>query len=160
MAELCPCGSTRAYDACCAPFHRGAEPPTPETLMRSRFSAFAKRDFAYVWKTLHADHAEKREGGGYDAWLAEIRSGTKNLRYRKLRVLDVSAEADAEGYHHVLFHVLVMRHRQDVSFAEDSRFLHDGEGWRYVDGTLLPNRLLPKPIEALTLDAFRAAATR
>ena len=62
MAELCPCGSTRAYEDCCGPFHRGAEPPTPETLMRSRFAAFAKRDFAYVWKTLHAEHAEKRDG--------------------------------------------------------------------------------------------------
>jgi SEC-C motif-containing protein len=160
MAELCPCGSTRAYDECCGPFHRGAEPPTPETLMRSRFAAFAKRDFAYVWKTLHTEHAEKREGASRDAWLTEIREGTKLLRYKKLRVLDVSEGPDVEGYHHVLFHVLVMRNRQDVSFAEDSRFLHDGEGWRYVDGTLLRNRELPKPIEALTFDAFWKAATR
>jgi SEC-C motif domain protein len=159
MAELCPCGSTRTYEDCCAVYHRGQEPPTPETLMRARFAAFAKRDFAYVWKTLHADHAEKR-GGDRDAWLEEIREGTKQLRYKKLRVLDVSAGPDVEGFHHVLFHVLVMRNRRDVSFAEDSRFLHDGEGWRYVDGTLAPNRDLPKPIEKLTFDGFWKSVTR
>lgn len=128
--------------------------------MRSRFAAFVKRDFAYVWKTLHADHAEKRDGADREAWLTEIREGTKLLRYKKLRVLDASEGPDVEGFHHVLFHVLVMRNRQDMSFAEDSRFLHDGEGWRYVDGTLLRNRELPKPIEELTLDRFWKAVTR
>ncbi|MCA9614964.1 MAG: YchJ family metal-binding protein [Polyangiales bacterium] len=160
MAELCPCGSGRPYGECCGVYHAGEEPPTAEALMRSRFSAFAKRDFDYVWKTLHADHAEKRDGADRATWLEEIRKGTKLLRYKKLRVLDVSEGPDVEGYHHVLFHVLVMRNRQDVSFAEDSRFQHDGEGWRYVDGTLLPNRQLPKPIDALTFDTFWKAATR
>ncbi|MGN0063251.1 MAG: YchJ family protein [Nocardioides sp.] len=50
----CPCGSGQPYDACCGPFHRGsALPPTPEALMRSRYSAYAVGDTGYVFRTWH-----------------------------------------------------------------------------------------------------------
>ena len=41
---LCPCDSGRPYAACCAPWHAGLNvgmhAPSPEALMRSRYSAF------------------------------------------------------------------------------------------------------------------------
>lgn len=37
----CPCGTGLPYGECCAPRHRGATAPTAETLMRSRYTAFA-----------------------------------------------------------------------------------------------------------------------
>ncbi|WP_216329606.1 YchJ family protein [Deinococcus aestuarii] len=50
----CPCGSGRSYGACCGPLHRGErEAATPEELMRSRYSAYALRDTAYVRRTWH-----------------------------------------------------------------------------------------------------------
>lgn len=159
MSDACPCGSGRPYAACCGPFHAGAEPPDAESLMRSRYVAFVRRDFPYLWRTLDSNHDEKRDGAAYDDWLLQIREGTKPLRYKRLRILDVGGP-DHEGYAHVLFHVLVARGRRDASFAERSRFVHDGTGWRYLDGSLLPSRLLPKPIEALTFDSFEHAARR
>ena len=45
--KSCPCGSGRSYAACCRPAHDGSvPPPTPEALMRARYSAFALGDEA------------------------------------------------------------------------------------------------------------------
>lgn len=51
----CPCLTGRPYGECCGRFHRGdALAPTAELLMRSRFSAYALGDVAYVRRTWHA----------------------------------------------------------------------------------------------------------
>ncbi|MFE2042742.1 YchJ family protein [Streptomyces sp. NPDC059477] len=50
----CPCGLPGAYDRCCGRFHSGgAVAPTAEVLMRSRYSAFVKRDEGYLLRTWH-----------------------------------------------------------------------------------------------------------
>ena len=47
----CPCGSGRTLDQCCGPYLDGtAKAPTPEALMRSRYSAFV---------TVNVDHLER-----------------------------------------------------------------------------------------------------
>ena len=49
----CPCGSER-YAECCEPLHDGARAAeTAEELMRSRYSAYARRDPNYVFRTWH-----------------------------------------------------------------------------------------------------------
>jgi SEC-C motif-containing protein len=53
-AGLCPCGLGEAYGSCCGRFHRGeGAAATAELLMRSRFSAFAVADVAYLTRTWH-----------------------------------------------------------------------------------------------------------
>jgi SEC-C motif-containing protein len=50
----CPCGWAEPYSECCGRYHGGqvwAE--TAERLMRSRFSAFAVGDAAYLLRTWH-----------------------------------------------------------------------------------------------------------
>lgn len=47
----CPCGSGRPFDACCAPYLEGASAPTPEALMRSRYTAYALGRDDYVLAT-------------------------------------------------------------------------------------------------------------
>ncbi|WP_395108377.1 YchJ family protein [Actinomadura sp. SCN-SB] len=50
----CPCGLPATYQDCCGRLHRGeARAKTAEELMRSRFSAFAVRDAAYLLATWH-----------------------------------------------------------------------------------------------------------
>ena len=45
----CPCGSGDKFNACCGPIiRRQADAPTAEALMRSRYSAFVKRNAAYI----------------------------------------------------------------------------------------------------------------
>ena len=48
-ATPCPCGSGRAFGACCGPALSGERPaPTAEALMRSRYTAFTLHDTAYL----------------------------------------------------------------------------------------------------------------
>jgi SEC-C motif-containing protein len=50
----CPCGNGEPYPQCCGRLHRGeADAPTAEALMRSRFSAFAVGDTAYLLRSWH-----------------------------------------------------------------------------------------------------------
>jgi SEC-C motif domain protein len=52
--DACPCGWGASYDECCGRLHRGEAAPTAEALMRSRYSAFAVRDAAYLSRTWHS----------------------------------------------------------------------------------------------------------
>jgi SEC-C motif-containing protein len=49
----CPCGLDRAYGHCCGRLHSGEAAATAELLMRSRFSAFAVADEAYLLRSWH-----------------------------------------------------------------------------------------------------------
>jgi len=58
--ETCPCGSAQPYSRCCEPLILGAKSaPTPEALMRARYSAYAKTEVDFIIATTHPD---KREG--------------------------------------------------------------------------------------------------
>ena len=46
----CPCGG-KSYTTCCEPFHAGKPAETVEKLMRSRYSAYVKGLWGYVYRT-------------------------------------------------------------------------------------------------------------
>lgn len=121
--------------------------------MRSRFSAYCKGDWAYLWRTLHPSHDDR--GDDFETWSAAGKKATKPMRYRRLAVLDVRP-ADEQGTAQVLFFAVVSRQRRDTSFVERSFFSQVDGAWRYVSGDVVPAGLLPKPIEALNIAAFEA----
>ncbi len=50
--DLCPCGSGEPYATCCGRYIDGkAQPTTAEALMRSRYTAYVKRDIDYLVET-------------------------------------------------------------------------------------------------------------
>ena len=109
----CPCGLPADYDDCCGRFHRGAAAPTPELLMRSRYSAFAVGDSAYLAAT----------------WHPSTRPTTVEASGRWLRLEVLSAAGgllDTEGTVHFRAHSL------DGVVEERSRFARDGGRWAYV----------------------------
>lgn len=130
-ADLCPCGSGSVYGACCAPYHRGAEPEDAERLMRARFAAFAAGELDFLYRTLHPDHDDRRRPK--EEVIAHLAEGLSSLRYKRLDVLD-TRPPDEEGVAQVLFLATVWQRGKDLSFVELSSFAHDGEGWRYMFG--------------------------
>lgn len=57
--QLCPCGSQQRYKQCCKPLHDDQPAPTPERLMRSRYSAYVLGLIDYlVATTLPAQQAQ------------------------------------------------------------------------------------------------------
>lgn len=74
--EICPCGSGKNYSECCEPIiKRTAKAETPEALMRSRYSAYAKAEILWLRDSLEEkqrkDFDEKgaRQWSGQSEWL-------------------------------------------------------------------------------------------
>lgn len=56
LPDACPCGRPATYADCCGRYHHGPlalMAPDPESLMRSRYSAFVKDERAYLLDTWH-----------------------------------------------------------------------------------------------------------
>lgn len=144
----CPCGSGAPYADCCEPFHRGLEPPDPERLVRARFSAFARGEHRFLFRTLHPDHDDR--GRSERAFVEALAKHARRARYRALRIVDRDGP-DADGVARVLFAVDVAVAGRDASFVELSSFARAEDGWRYVGGRTMARREIPD------LDALRIA---
>jgi len=160
----CPCHSDRRYNICCRPLHTGeAAAARPETLMRSRYSAFALGLGPYLVETLAATHPDRRRPA---AELAR-ELGAAHLTQRYMGLTIFSARPDE-----VLFHARIFVHGRDQSFVELSSFVRElsgssrrsrdparrgppqPEGWRYAAGELLPATAFGSALGGLTRDSF------
>ena len=95
--------------------------------MRSRYSAFALGEVAYLWKTLAPEHIDRKRTES--RVLAELRESTRTQHFMGLHIEAVSEEGDSAT---VTFFARVFRSGKDRSFRETSLFRRvDGE-WRYV----------------------------
>lgn len=149
--KACPCGGAD-YRACCRPYHLGAEPPDPATLVRSRFSAFALGEGAYLFRTLHPDHDLRARPEA--EVVPELARAKHELRYRALVIHDVELTSDRTA--RVLFTARVFARGRDRSFVELSRFERTSEGWRYLDGVLVPAAEIDHPLTIAAMDARRS----
>ncbi|MER5642126.1 YchJ family metal-binding protein [Kitasatospora sp. NPDC002227] len=122
----CPCGRSAAYGECCARFHRGeAAAVTAEELMRSRFSAFAAHDEAYLLRSWHPD--TRPASVDFDPGLSWVR-------------LEILGSTEGGPFHSagtVEFRAHYLAGGQEGTMQENSTFLrHDG-AWVYVDALSL-----------------------
>ncbi|MGW6916086.1 YchJ family protein [Kitasatospora sp. NPDC054939] len=119
-ASPCPCGLPAAYGQCCARLHRGeAAATTAEQLMRSRFSAFAVRDAAYLLRSWHPD----TRPASLDLDPA--------LHWVRLEVLGATEGGPFHSEGTVAFRAHWREGREEGVLAENSRFLRDGGAWVY-----------------------------
>lgn len=125
MTAECPCGRAADFDACCGRYLARAESaPDAEALMRSRYTAYVRRDEAYLLATWHPSTRPASLGLASDAavrWLG----------------LDVRRhDRPGEDRARVEF---VARYRvggRAVRLHEVSRFVREDGRWYYVDGDL------------------------
>jgi SEC-C motif-containing protein len=123
----CPCLSGLAYAECCGPLHRGERTaPTAEALMRSRYSAFAVGDAAYLVTTWH------RSTRPADVDL------DPDVRWRRLDVLATSAGGPFDTTGTVEFRATYRDADGPGALHEVSRFVREDGGWSYVDGSVDP----------------------
>ncbi|HEY8359230.1 MAG TPA: YchJ family metal-binding protein [Ramlibacter sp.] len=124
-APPCPCGRPLPFARCCGPYLEDFEAhpaPDAETLMRSRYSAFATGNAVYLMATWHPSHRP--------AQLA-FEPGVKwlGLEVRGHRQVDAD-HAEVE---------FVARSRlagRATRLHERSRFVREGGRWYYLDGDL------------------------
>lgn len=117
----CPCGKG-PYATCCQPFHDGADAPTAEQLMRSRYAAFARGLTSYLLDTWHpTTRPRKLVLDPEQEWLGlQVLSSTGGF-------------LDAEGV--VEFRATWRERGVTEVLHERSRFVRDEAGrWRYLTG--------------------------
>ena len=131
MSKPCPCGKLDAkkqpLDAmvCCLPYLEGKRvAPDAESLMRSRYSAFALENAGYLLSTWHASQRPAS---------LELESGVKwiGLQVQNHTVIDAT--------HAEVTFVARQRDRtgRAMRMHERSRFLFENGCWYYVDGDSL-----------------------
>lgn len=122
MSPMCPCGLPQPYDSCCGRFHRGAAAPTAALLMRSRYTAFAVGDEAYLLQTWHPSTRPRR-----------LRLDPDD-RWTRLEILasDGGGLLDSAGT--VEFRAHRSHRGRDDVLHEHSRFVREDGRWSYVDG--------------------------
>jgi SEC-C motif domain protein len=136
--SACPCGSALELAACCGPVLDGTRPaPTPESLMRSRYTAFVRRDAEYLTRS-HAAPPPKDP--------AAFARSLHDITWLDLTVHSAEAGAtDDEGF--VSFTARTVERDAVVAMSERSRFVREGGVWRYVDGTPSLKRTKVSPNE-------------
>lgn len=135
--KACPCGNDLTLDTCCGRYHQGEPAPTPEALMRSRYSAFALGLSDYLLATWHsttrpAQFTPDPETEWKSLVVVSAELPLANTGYVRFRAYFYQGGRDNAGGHG-RWHVL----------EEISRFVHEEKRWWYVDGTPTLTRLKP-----------------
>lgn len=120
----CPCDSGSTYGDCCDPWHaglsQGTHAPTPEALMRSRYSAYVLGLIDYLLATWHPSTSPGELELSPVKWLG-------------LEVRHAQATGDAGVVE------FVARYRDSgrgVRLHEISRFVREDGLWTYIDGQM------------------------
>lgn len=123
----CPCMSHKPYEECCAPYHKGAAPPTAVALMRSRFSAYALGKVDYLVETTHPESPQIESP--LSRWKEEISLFSQKTRFADLEILSTTEHGSCAT---VRFRATLFQGKKEVSFTEESFFLKVEGRWLYL----------------------------
>jgi SEC-C motif-containing protein len=120
--RFCPCGTGLPYAECCGRLHAGtASAATAEQLMRSRYSAFAVGDLAYLLAS----------------WHPSTRPASlvldPDLRWTGLEVLATTGGGMLAAEGTVEFRAHWAADGRSGDQHELSRFVREDGVWRYLD---------------------------
>ncbi|MDD2720756.1 MAG: YchJ family metal-binding protein [Gallionella sp.] len=116
----CPCGTTE-YAKCCGRYHSGTPAPDAESLMRSRYSAYALGLQDYLLSSWHPDTRPTSLDLGADneKWL-ELEIKKHNLNSSDSATVEFVARYKIKG--------------RAYRLHEISRFVREDGRWLYLDG--------------------------
>jgi SEC-C motif-containing protein len=130
--STCPCRVTAdqplPLSACCGPYLEGAPAPSPEALMRARYSAYALGDIDFLLNSLAPEARHDFDRKSVTHW-------SKTSQWLGLDILNTEAggTGEDEGFVEFVAHFIADGSRQD--HRERSRFRRDPEtgGWLFVE---------------------------
>ncbi len=143
--DICPCGSSKPYSDCCLPLISGERrADTAEQVMRSRYTAFVKKELEWLRDSLHPGHRADYDEASTRAWAERAEwHGLEILRTEK------GGPADQEGT--VEFVASFTENRVRQEHRELASFQRTDGAWYYTSGKLLP----PRPVVRQTPKAGR-----
>lgn len=120
--SACPCCSTLKFEHCCEPFLNGTPAPTPEALMRSRYTAYALCNVPYLLQTTHPKTRKYYSAKSIEQW-------AKESTWLKLEI------KEAEGNTVTFYAYFKDQSGQLQVHKEHSTFKQEDGIWYFVDGT-------------------------
>lgn len=127
----CPCGSGKDYDTCCGPLISGAlKAPSPEALMRSRYTAFAKQEMAYIEATLHPGQRHDYDAAGSAKW-------ARDSEWQQLEIVNVSDVPKHVNRQLVEFRAHYRMNGAKQVHHELAEFRKSGDVWYFFDGKMV-----------------------
>ncbi len=129
--KVCPCGSDQRYLDCCGAFiEKKLKAPSPEALMRSRYSAFVEKKWDYIQKTMRPPALLRFNK-------KSIKKGEEQVFWLGLRILDSHIDPNDETMGYVEFEAIYQQAGKKYSLHEKSEFRSIEGVWYYVDGILM-----------------------
>jgi SEC-C motif domain protein len=123
---LCLCGSGIDYEQCCGPFHSDEKiPVTAEALMRSRYTAYALHNAAYLQATW--DVAKRPE---------KIDFSREKIDWLRLEITDTKKGGIKDNKGVVSFKAFYRQEGEEYVMNEISRFTKINGRWFYLDGVI------------------------
>lgn len=124
--QSCLCGSGLGYSRCCGRYHGGESlPATAEALMRSRFTAYAKRDVDYLLASWDASHRP-----------ASINFSKESAEWQSLAIVSTKKGRPQDNKGIVEFKAYYTQDGEACFLHEVSRFIKTGPRWLYLDGVI------------------------
>ncbi|MFC5722950.1 YchJ family protein [Streptomyces gamaensis] len=118
----CPCGHGGPYGDCCGSLHSGKRSAaTAEQLMRSRFSAFALQDAAYLLRSWHS--STRPPAVDFDP----------TVKWTRLEILATTGGSAFHDEGTVEFRAHYEVGRYADAQHENSRFVRESGQWVYLD---------------------------
>ncbi|MEW5745172.1 MAG: YchJ family protein [Nitrospirota bacterium] len=134
--DTCPCGSNTAYDACCRPLIQGERPAeTAEQLMRSRYSAYVKKELEYIFASLHPGHRSDYDARSTRAW-------AESAQWHGIEIVKTVGGGPDDHEGQVEFVVTYSEDGTAREHHELSTFEKEAGTWYFVSGKTIP----PKPV--------------
>ncbi len=127
--SICPCRQTAtdklSLAACCGPYLAGAPAPSPEALMRARYSAYAVGNIDYLFDSLAPEARHDFDRKSVTHW-------ANSSQWLGLDILSTEggAPGDTEGFVEFAAHFIADGQRQ--THKERSRFRFDAETSRWL----------------------------
>lgn len=122
----CPCCSQRPFSDCCESYLTGQQKaPTPEKLMRSRYTAYSLAQIDYIIKTMREEAAENYNIESAHAWASSV-------KWLGLTVIDTPTPSETHG--NVTFFARFSENGIQKYIYEKSDFEKMGDEWFYVNG--------------------------
>lgn len=132
LMSLCPCGSNLDFETCCGPILAGAPAPTAEALMRSRYTAYVRHDFAHLERSLSREQRA-------DFSLPDARRWAESAEWLGLTISQTTQGGlnDSEGT--VAFAASFRSGGREHEHIETARFAREDGNWVYAGHDPMPS---------------------
>ena len=133
MSE-CPCGSKLSYSKCCEPLIKGVKPAeTAEQLMRSRYSAYVKKELDYLFTTTLPSGREDYDHKATRRW-------AENPQWEGLDIIATQDGGPNDAKGTVEFIARFKNKNNPHAHHESAEFVKQGGLWYFSKGQIVPQK--------------------